>query len=64
MADPALESTVRDIIRRVQDQGDAAVVDYTSRFDRFAVDSFSGLTVDKVAIEQALLDLDPTLRRP
>lgn len=62
VADQALESTVRDIIRRVQDQGDAAVVDYTSRFDRFAVDSLTGLTVDKVAIEQALLDLDPTLR--
>ena len=62
VADPALESTVRNIIRKVKDQGDAAVVDYTSRFDRFAVDSLLGLTVDKIATEQALLDLDPILR--
>ena len=30
---PGLESTVREIIARVTEEGDAALVDYTSRFD-------------------------------
>ena len=33
-ADPVLESTVRDIIDDIRARGDAALLDYTARFDR------------------------------
>lgn len=63
VVDQSLETTVRDIISAVRHQGDAAVVDYTARFDRFEASDLSGLTVDRATIEDALLNLDPVLRK-
>ena len=45
--EPALEATVREIIARVRRDGDAAVVDYTNRFDRVQ------LTVETLAVTPA-----------
>ncbi len=42
--EPTLEATVREIIARVRRDGDAAVVDYTNRFDRVR------LTVETLAV--------------
>ena len=41
--DPAVESVVRDIIADVRTRGDAAVIEYTQRFDRWSVSDASEL---------------------
>ena len=37
VSDEAVTMTVRDIIKAVKQRGDAAVVEYTNRFDRMQV---------------------------
>lgn len=63
VADDALEKTVRDIIHQVRSDGDASLVDYTARFDQFAVDSIEQLTIYRQQIQQALLELNPDIRQ-
>lgn len=63
VADDALEKTVRDIINQVRSDGDASLVDFTARFDQFAVDSIEQLTINREQIQQALLELDPEIRQ-
>ena len=63
VADDALEKTVRDIIHQVRSDGDASLVDYTARFDQFAVDSIEQLTINRQQIQQALLELNPDIRQ-
>ena len=41
--DPAVDNTVADIIDQVRTHGDAALMDYTSRFDRFTPASAAAL---------------------
>lgn len=43
VSDSNLQATVDEIIRRVRREGDPALVDYTSRFDRFPVGSMAEL---------------------
>jgi len=42
-ADPAVVSAVQEILDRVRVEGDAAVLDYTRRFDRVQADSMAAL---------------------
>ncbi|MBT4837762.1 MAG: histidinol dehydrogenase [Methylococcales bacterium] len=62
VADHALDATVRDILDQVRSRGDAALVDFTAKFDRFAVSSMAELTINRETIQQALVDIDPAIR--
>jgi histidinol dehydrogenase len=60
--DPAVESVVRDVIADVRARGDAAVIDYTQRFDRWSVAAATELEISIDACQQALLALDLSQR--
>ncbi|MGB6006634.1 histidinol dehydrogenase [Castellaniella sp.] len=60
--DEAIESTVRDILQDVQTRGDAAVLDYTARFDRQQADRLSELEIPRPDW-QAALDALPADQR-
>jgi histidinol dehydrogenase len=55
--DEAVESTVRAIIAEVRQRGDAAVLEYTRKFDRLAARSMAGLEVPRAKLEAALAAL-------
>lgn len=50
--DPQIETTVRDIVADVRVRGDAAVVEYTRRFDRREVDSVKELEVSRSRLRE------------
>jgi histidinol dehydrogenase len=60
-ADEDVSAVVRDIIARVKSEGDAAVADYTKRFDRHDLDQ-SGWAISKEERATALAGLEPDLR--
>ena len=51
--DPDIESAVRHIIATVRRDGDAAVLEYTRRFDGVATDALSDLRVSAAALDEA-----------
>jgi histidinol dehydrogenase len=48
--DPAIDATVAAIIADVRARGDAAVLDYTRRFDRLTVARVADLAIDRAAM--------------
>ncbi|HTQ69910.1 MAG TPA: histidinol dehydrogenase, partial [Acidocella sp.] len=58
---PELSGTVREIIERVRAQGDAALLDYTARFDRLELTA-AGLRVTAEELAQAQAQTPPKLR--
>ena len=60
--DPAVESVVRDVIAEVRARGDAAVIDYTQRFDRWSVTAAAELEISADACQQALASLQSSQR--
>ena len=60
-ADADVSRDVAAIITRVRDEGDAALHDYTARFDRHDLER-SGWEISRSARRAALDGLDPTLR--
>ena len=50
--DPKIETTVRDIVADVRVRGDAAVVEYTRRFDRREVASVAELEVSRARLRE------------
>ncbi|MBI3778159.1 MAG: histidinol dehydrogenase [Gammaproteobacteria bacterium] len=50
--DPKIEATVRDIVADVRARGDAAVVEYTRRFDRRQVASVAELEVSRTQLRE------------
>ena len=52
-----VDQIVRDILEDVRKRGDAAVVDYTKRFDRLEVQSLAELRVSAAEIEAAIKDV-------
>ncbi len=52
--DDAIEQTVADILKRVRAEGDAAVLDYTRRFDQLDAGSVADLELPQVELRQAL----------
>ena len=50
--DPRIETTVRDIIADVRARGDAAVMEYTSRFDRRKVSGMAELEVSRSRLRE------------
>jgi len=60
--DPAVEAVVRDVIADVRARGDAAVMEYTTRFDRWQAASASGLEISLASCHQALAALEESQR--
>jgi histidinol dehydrogenase len=57
-----VEETVRGIIARVRQEGDAALLDYTRRLDRFAVARAQDLELPRARLDAALAGLPPAQR--
>src|SRR5690349_11253895 len=60
--DESVEQSVADIPADVKQRGDAAVLEYTRRFDRVAARSLSELRLEKADLDQAFAAL-PNARR-
>jgi histidinol dehydrogenase len=60
--DPALETRVRAILADVKTRGDAALIDYTSRFDRWLPTSVDELDIDRKTLHAALDHLPKDVR--
>ncbi len=61
-ADDTIERTVATILADVKTRGDAAVVDYSNRFDRLSAASMADLELSRDELEKALAGL-PADRR-
>ena len=61
-ADAAIEQRVSDILADVQQRGDAAVLDYTERFDGLKVSHMSALELTQDELKAAFLSI-PALQR-
>ncbi len=55
-------ATVGDILQQVRSRGDAAVVEYTNRFDNFDASAMSDLAVSQEQMQQALDEISPQQR--
>jgi histidinol dehydrogenase len=62
VSDEAVTTTVRDIIEAVKQRGDAALVEYTNRFDRMQAAGMADLILDESRLEAALQSI-PTEQR-
>lgn len=62
VSDDAVFSTVNEIIKNVRSRGDAAVVEYTNRFDRMQASSMQELEIAPDRLQAALNNL-PTEQR-
>jgi histidinol dehydrogenase len=62
VSDANVQQTVREILADVRTRGDAALVDYTAKFDRLTVGSFAELEIPQVRLQQALDGLSATQR--
>ncbi len=60
--DAAIEQRVADILADVQQRGDAAVLDYTARFDGLSADSVSALELTQAELKAAF-DAIPAAQR-
>ena len=61
-ADERVTTTVRGILQDVRARGDAAVVEYTNRFDRTRADSLADLEIPATRLQQALNNVRPEQR--
>jgi len=60
--DPAVEAVVRDIIADIRRRGDAALLEYTTRFDRWTAAVPAGLECSLYDCQQALDTIDERQR--
>jgi histidinol dehydrogenase len=58
----AVNQAAREIIRRVQREGDAALLDYTARFDRWQPADATALAIDPAVFAEAFETLDAVTR--
>lgn len=61
--DTEVAARVAEIIAAVRKQGDAALVEYTNRFDQRQVAKASELVLDKAALQEALASISPEQRQ-
>ena len=61
--DEKLEATVAAILADVRARGDAALLEYTQRFDRLSVDSAASLEIPKVELQAAFEGLPVAQRK-
>ena len=62
VSDTAVGKSVTDILAAVREQGDAAVLEYTNRFDRMSAATMAELEIPRQRMDAALEKLDPVLR--
>ena len=62
VSDSAVLGTVMEILDAVRSRGDAAVLEYTARFDRLEADALADLELPAARLQQALEAIDPGLR--
>ncbi|MEN9501003.1 MAG: histidinol dehydrogenase [Pseudomonadota bacterium] len=62
VSDDAVFNTVNGILKDVRKRGDAAVVEYTNRFDRMSVGSMAELEIPLERLQQALHNITPEQR--
>lgn len=62
VSDHKVAEAVADILHQVKERGDAAVIEFTNRFDRRNVADFAELVVAPEALQQALQAIDPAQR--
>jgi histidinol dehydrogenase len=62
-ADAAIEERVRDILADVQLRGDAAVLEYTRRFDRVHAPSVAALELSQTELKSAFDSIAPVRRQ-
>lgn len=55
VSDQSVETTVRNILRDVKTRGDAAVIEYTNRFDRLNAASMAELEISQDRLEAAFV---------
>jgi histidinol dehydrogenase len=60
--DEAIDRAAAQILADVKARGDAAVLDYTNRFDKLGADSVAGLEIGQEELRAALNNLSPTRR--
>ncbi len=60
--DAAIEGRVAEILADVQARGDAAVLEYTARFDRLNADSVAALEITQGQLQAALAAITPDQR--
>ena len=61
--DGQVADTVATIVADVRERGDAALLDYTNRFDRLAVASVAELEIPEERLAKALNTIEPAQRR-
>lgn len=61
--DDHIEQVVADILRDVKKRGDAAVLEYTQRFDRLSVANLGELELGETELQAALTNLPETQRQ-
>ena len=61
--DDCIEQVVADILRDVKKRGDAAVLEYTQRFDRLSVANLGELELGETELQAALTNLPETQRQ-
>lgn len=54
VSDPAVQHTVTDIVEDVRSRGDAALIEYTNRFDRMKVSNMAELELSQSQLQEAL----------
>ena len=54
VSDDQVEQTVREIIADIRSRGDAALIEYTNRFDRMQVSSMAELEISQSQLQQAI----------
>ncbi|RMG51465.1 MAG: histidinol dehydrogenase [Gammaproteobacteria bacterium] len=62
VSDSTVLNTVMEILEAVRSRGDAAVLEYTARFDRLEAGSMEELELPRQRLQQALEEIDPELR--
>ena len=62
VSDKAVNDRVEEIIAAVRSSGDAALVEYTERFDGLSVAGMADLTLDRARLELALERITPEQR--
>ena len=62
VSDDAVVATVNDILRQVRARGDAALLEFTARFDRVDAASVTELEMPRSRLEQAFSGLDARAR--
>ena len=62
VSDAGVQEAVREILHAVRTRGDAALLEYTRRFDKLAVDAAAALELPRARFEQSLQNISADAR--